>query len=150
MERQIFTYNGEKFEEGELVLVNGKELMYCRFVDSWMDGDAMFVVYAPRYKPVYRYEPKGDNYLILPVMRCTINGDKIEHVYDPDLYNKDLPPVEEESIINGYLIDGWIICIILMVATLIFKPVGLWSLLVLGVWLTLRHEEIERIKSIKK
>ena len=150
MERKKYIYDGTTFEEGELVLVNGKELMYCRFVDRWMGGDCMFVVYAPRYKTVHRYEPKGDNYLASPIIKCTAKGDKIEHVHNPEPYNKDLQPDEKESITNGYLVDGWIICIILMVVTLMFKPVGAWSLSVLGIWLMLQHEEIERIKSMKK
>lgn len=150
MERKKYIYGGETFEEGELILVNGKELMYCRYVDSWLGGDAMYAIFAPRYKPVHRYEPRGDSSYVTYFMRCTVNGDKIEHVYDPEFYNMDLPPNKEESITNGYLVDGWIICVILMAVTSIFKPVGLWSLSVLCIWLKLRHEEIERIKNIRK
>lgn len=150
MKRKKYTYDGETFEQGELVLVNGKELMYCRNVDKWMGGDVMYTIYAPRYKYIHRYEPQGDNLYAQYFMKSTKDGDKIEHVYDPSPYNADLPPEVEEPIINGYLIDGWVICIILMIVTLIFKPVGLWSLTVLCVWLKLRHDEIERIKSMKK
>ena len=149
MERRTFLYDGEKFEERELVLINGKELMYCRFVDSWMGKDAMYAVFAPRYKQVYRYEPVGENVYATYHMRAVHNGDKIEHVYDPEPYNEHLIK-RDEPITNGYLIDGWIICIILMFVTMMFKPVGAWSLTILGVWLMLRHEERERIKSMKK
>lgn len=150
MERETYIYDGERFEEGELVLVNGEELMYCRFVSSWMGGDAMWTIFAPRFKLIHRYEPKGENPNATHFMRSTANGDKIEHVYDPSPYNVNWQPEPEPLITNGYLIDGWIICIILMIATLIFKPVGAWTLLVLGVWLKLRREEIQRIKDMKK
>ena len=150
MERKTYIYDGETFEEGELVLVNGEELMYCKYADKWGDWDVMYTIFAPRYKKVHRYEPYGDNLYATIFMRCTSNGDKIEHVYDPEPYNATLPPKQDEFVTNGYLIDGWIICIVLMVITLIFKPIGLWSLLVLCMWLYLKNEEIKRIKNMKK
>lgn len=147
MEREKFFYGTDAFEKGELVLVNSKELMYCRQSTDWMGKDAMLLIYAPRYKAVYRYEPKDDQNQAAICMRSVYNGDKIEHVYDPAPYNSHLVYVED-PVTNGYIKDGWLICIILMVVTLIFKPVGIWSLCVLGIWLYLRHEEIERIKKM--
>ena len=150
MARETYIYDGERFEEGELVLVNGEELMYCRFVSSWMGGEAMWAIFAPRYKLIPRSEPKGENPYAPYFMRCTVNGDKIEHVYDPTPYNVNWQPEPEPPITNGYLVDGWVICIILMCLTLIFKPVGVWPLIVLCVWLKLRHDEIKRIKNMRK
>lgn len=150
MERKTFIYDGEVFEEGELVLVNGKELMYCKGGITWGEKDAVHVIYAPRHKEVCRYQPEGDDMFSYTYIRSVANGDKIEHVYNPAPYNAELPIKKEEPITNAYLVDGWIICIALMIATLILKPTGLWSLSVLGVWLKLRHDEIEKIKRSKK
>ena len=150
MERKKFIYDGEVFEEGELVLVNGKELMYCRRGDIWCGKDAMHVVYAPQDKPVFRYESQVDNVNAIWFMRSIHDGDKIEHVYDTTPYNERFINQQNEPIITEYLIDGWVVCIILMIATLIFKPVGVWSLMILCIWLKLRHNEIERIKNIRK
>lgn len=150
MEREKFIYDGQCFEEGELVLVNGEELMYCRFVTNWMGGEGMWLIFAPRYKLIHRYEPYGENPNMPLVMRSTTNGDKIEHIYDPTPYNVNWQQEPELLVTNGYLVDGWVICIMLMVATLMFKPVGVWSLLVLGAWLKLRREEIKRIKNMKQ
>lgn len=148
-ERKRFEYQGKEFEEDELVLVNGTELMY--FITAWTCGDdAYFLAYYVEYSnnPVMQYR-QADDYCDYAMRTFSKkDGDTIEKARAEEHQIIEEPVVYAEYKPYDYLIDGWVITIILMFFSLALKPVGAWPIAILVFWLILRRVEINRCNRV--
>lgn len=147
-------YQGEQFTEGEFVVVNGKDIGYIGGVDKEKDGSetAWVHVYTTRtdWMPQMR-KPWGLTYREWYMTKYSSkNGDVIEKANVLDYRLPSEPAQYGLYKPKDFLLDGWVICIILMIATLVLKPLGAWQIAILITWLIIRDNEIKRANGIKK
>lgn len=148
--RLNFKYRGQEFIEGEFVLVNGKDVGYIGGVDKEKDGSE--TAYVSVYDTIEDWSPQYCNpwqygYRLWYMTKFSSKkGDVIEKANIND-YKPQPEPVKYGKLKpnSNWLLDGWVICIILMIVTLVLKPFGLWQLMILGTWLIIRKNEIDRI-----
>ena len=146
--RLDFKYNGVEYVDGEFVLVNKEIIGYLGGVDKNKDGDeiafVMECINRTDWMPQYCNPWRGNYHKWYMKEFSTKNGDIIEKA---DVMEYRLP---SKTVSNGvykpykFLVDGWVICIILMIATLILKPLGAWQIMILITWLIIRKNEIDR------
>lgn len=150
------TYNGTEFIEGEFVLINKEIIGYIGGVDKDKDGNE--IAFVMEIKDENRTDwmpqmcnPWGYGYREWYMQRfSTNNGDVIEKANVMDYRLSSEPVVYMQDKPYDFLIDGWVICVILMVASLILKPVGVWSIMILITWLIIRKNEIDRCNGKRK
>ena len=148
-------YQGEEFIEGEFVVVNGKDMGYIGGVDKEKDGSETAYImectqctdWMPQLCNPWGFSGYRQWYM---TKYSSKNGDKIikANVLDYKPQSEPVQHVKHKPM--NFLLDGWVICIVLMIATLILKPFGAWQIAILTVWLIIRHNEIERCNEKRK
>lgn len=147
-------YKGEQFTEGEFVVVNGKDIGYIAGVDKEKNGNEIAYVHVHQTRTDWMPQlcnPWMDYHQWYMTKYSSKNGDVIEkaNVLDYRLPSEPVKYVKKKPN-SDFLLDGWVICIVLMIASLILKPVGAWPIAILIVWLIIRQNEIDRINGKRK
>ena len=152
--RLNFKYNGEEFIEGEFVLVNKEIIGYIGGVDQKENGDEIAFIMecqqCAEWMQQYCNPWQGNYHQWYMKQFSKNNGDIIEkaNVMQYKMQSKqNLSGVYKPY---SFLIDGWVICIMLMVASLVLKPLGAWQTMILITWLIIRKNEIDRCNGKRK
>lgn len=170
MDREKYIIDHKEFLEGEFVLLNGivgvynfTKGVYCNeqmfeeqaFIKYMRDG---FVYLNPRDKcsKIEQYskiDPLGrDKDWVIPFHRYRVKIGECE-IKKANIY--ETPPkgfvyTNKDTSKPCDLLESWIMCIVLMLFFAMFKPVFVWSLCVLILFLIYRHNKIKELRDYNR
>ena len=162
MNRKEFEFDGEKYLEGEFVLLNGYvdvSMPNYKYDTKYVIDEQAFILDVKDNKAYLNSRNKyhfdqylDDAYFVHPVCFTDyVVTEEVGKISKADIC--DNPPKEyvylteeTEKYLKPNLTDEWIICIFLMIATAMFKPVFIWSLMILCGFLIYRYFRIKKYR----
>lgn len=164
MERKEFTFDGEKYLQGEFVLLNGQV-----DVQVGMKWETKYLLNEQAY---FQVTEENKAYLSERYqwdMDQLISEDKLFYLQKPYVFKYvveegkgtvskaniyEYPPKGCEYVpiekLKPKFTTEWIICIFFMVITAMFEPVCVWSILILIGFLIYRHAKVKEYQKYKQ